>query len=372
MNNSESPIRVLHVLTAMNRAGTETLLMNYYRSIDTEKLQFDFAVSCSGEGDYDKEIIEKGGKIYHYPKYTGWNHFKYKKFWKDFFRQHPEYKIVHGHIGSTASIYLKIAKKFGCFTIAHSHNVLKVKSLQTALYRIYAKSTRKIADYFMGCSKDALIDRYGSEVANDKARSTVLKNAIDAKKFIYSQETRKAVREELNIDEDTFVVGTVGRLSQQKNPQGVIEIIKLLNKSNKKFKFIWTGGGELETQVKQQIHEAGLEQIVIMTGVRNDVNRIMQAMDVFVFPSLYEGLGNVLVEAQAAGLPSFCSDTVPKEAKISDLLVYLPLNNYQIWVDEILNVDTSERKNMMDVVVNSGYDIQQNANYLQEFYLNRG
>ena len=111
-------IRILHVLTAMDRAGTETMLMNLYRSIDRDEIQFDFAVTATEHCDYNDEILSMGGKIIHYPKYTGKNHFAYKKWWNEFFRSHPEYKIVHGHIGSTASIYLKIAKNYGCYTNA--------------------------------------------------------------------------------------------------------------------------------------------------------------------------------------------------------------------------------------------------------------
>ncbi len=372
MSEQHFPIRVLHVLTAMHRAGTETLLMNYYRNIDRDKIQFDFAVSSVSECDYDKEIEELGGHIFHYPRYKITNHFAYKKWWKQFFKEHPEYKIAHGHIGSTAAIYLKIAKKNGCYTIAHSHSYMAPdKSLKAMIYRIYSKPTRKIADYFFGCSKDALLDRYGMKVASDNTRSSVLPNAVDTEKFVFSEEIRQEARNEFGLSDSTLVVGTVGRLSVQKNPDGIIEIIKKLRDRAQDFKFLWIGRGELEEYIVSKIKAEGLEDYVIMTGVRNDVHRLYQAMDVFILPSIYEGLGNVLIEAQAAGLPSFCSDRVPLEAKVSNLCRHLSINDYEDWADAILHADKSNRANMYDIIAESGYDIKQNAQFLQEFYLSK-
>jgi len=365
----QEPIRILHVLAAMSRAGTETLIMNYYRNIDRNKVQFDFAVSTTDECDYDSEIQALGGRIYRYPQYKGTNHFAYVKWWNEFFKEHGEYSIVHGHIGSTAAIYLKIAKKHGCFAIAHSHNIYVTKTVSDAIYKMFSHPTRRIADYFFGCSEQALIDRYGKKIAADKQRASVLNNAIDAKKFEYDQELRAAVRTELGIDEDTFVVGTVGRLTKQKNPDGIIEIIDLLSKRKDKFIFLWAGRGDCEASIKEKLAEKNLNGCVKLLGVRNDVERIYQAMDVFILPSLYEGLGNVLIEAQAAGLPSFCSEFVPSDVDITELIRHLPLKDYNVWADEILSVETDHRTSTYSDIVNSGYDIRRNAEKLQEFYL---
>ena len=204
------PIRILHVLTAMNFAGTETLLMNLYRNIDRSQIQFDFAVTADHECAYDAEIQRLGGRIIHYPLYRGVNHFSYVSWWTHFFKNHPEYYIIHGHIGSTAAIYLHIANKFGRFTIAHSHSTSSHRvNLHDMLYCVFSYPTRYVADYFMGCSRDALIDRYGKGILN---------NGIDARKYIYSKETRNNVREEIHISEDEIVIGTVGRLTPPQNP----------------------------------------------------------------------------------------------------------------------------------------------------------
>ena len=212
------PIRILHVLTAMNFAGTETLLMNLYRNIDRSQIQFDFAVTADHECAYDAEIQRLGGRIIHYPLYRGVNHFSYVSWWTHFFKNHPEYYIIHGHIGSTAAIYLHIANKFGRFTIAHSHSTSSHRvNLHDMLYCVFSYPTRYVADYFMGCSRDALIDRYGKGILKNK-NHFILNNGIDAQKYIYSKETRNNVREEIHISEDEIVIGTVGRLTPPPKP----------------------------------------------------------------------------------------------------------------------------------------------------------
>lgn len=240
---NSKPIRILHVLAAMDRAGAETMLMNIYRVIDREKVQFDFAVNTEKRCDYDGEIEALGGRIIHYPKYKGKNHFSYKKWWDKFFQQHSEYKIIHGHAGAAAAIYLKEAKKHGCYTIAHSHSVYDIKSLKTLLHRLYTFKTRYIADYFFGCSYIALSDRYGKRTAEDKSRSSVLNNGIDVKKYIYNPVVKHEVMKELNLPENAFVIGTVGRFIDAKNPFFIVDILHELKKECNDFIFLWTGGG---------------------------------------------------------------------------------------------------------------------------------
>lgn len=369
------PIRILHVLTAMERAGTETLLMNLYRNIDRNKVQFDFAVSAVNKAAYDDEIIAMGGRIFHYPRYTGKNHFAYKKWWVDFFAKHDEYHIVHGHIGSTAAIYLKIAKETGRFTIAHSHNTYGKPSIHQIMYRIYSYSTRFIADHFFGCSMSALETRYGKKVAHNSDIAHVLHNAIDAEKFRYNAKTREHIRDELSIKADNFVAGTVGRLSSQKNPYFILDIIKQLSEKLPDFKFLWVGTGELESDIKRIIKENDLIDKVIFTGSVPNANEMYQAMDVFIFPSLWEGLGNAAIEAQASGLPTLCSNKVPREAKVTKLSVFLPLDNAKIWSDKISDLekmvksDKYSRKDTYEDIVKAEYDITAVAKWLEKFYL---
>ena len=360
-------IRILHVLTAMDRAGTETMLMNYYRAIDRDEIQFDFAVSAEGKCNYDDEILSLGGRIYHYPRYRGVNHFAYKKWWNEFFKEHSEYKIVHGHIGSTAAIYLKIAKKYGCYAIAHSHNIWGAPSPRMAVWRAYSYRTRYVADYFFGCSMDAVVARYGAEVANDPGRSCVIRNAIDASLYSYDPDVSAQVRSELGIG-DELVVGTVGRLTEQKNPFFIIRLIEELKKTGDRFVFVWAGDGELKDRILDQLKEKGIEDSVKMLGVRNDIPRLLQAFDVFVFPSVFEGLGVAAVEAQAAGVPTLCSTNVVAEAGVTDLCSFLSLDDIDEWTRRIRSYIGYEKKNEYDSIAAAGYDIHGAAETLTDFY----
>lgn len=367
------PIRILHVLTAMNFAGTETLLMNLYRNIDRSQIQFDFAVTADHECAYDAEIQRLGGRIIHYPLYRGVNHFSYVSWWTHFFKNHPEYYIIHGHIGSTAAIYLHIANKFGCFTIAHSHSTSSHRvNLHDMLYCVFSYPTRYVADYFMGCSRDALIDRYGKGILKNK-NHFILNNGIDAQKYIYSKETRNNVREEIHISEDEIVIGTVGRLTPQKNPHFIIHMIQKLEKREIKFKFLWVGIGEMEGEIRKALYKELENGTVIMTGARADVNRVLQAMDIFVFPSLWEGLGIAGIEAQAADLPTLCSQGLPEELSVTDRCCFLPMNDLNSWVEKIIEIiknrEYKPRKSRYEEIKANKYDIIDTANWLQNFYL---
>lgn len=367
------PIRILHVLTAMNFAGTETLLMNLYRNIDRSQIQFDFAVTADHECAYDAEIQRLGGRIIHYPLYRGVNHFSYVSWWTHFFKNHPEYYIIHGHIGSTAAIYLHIANKFGRFTIAHSHSTSSHRvNLHDMLYCVFSYPTRYVADYFMGCSRDALIDRYGKGILKNK-NHFILNNGIDARKYIYSKETRNNVREEIHISEDEIVIGTVGRLTPQKNPHFIIHMIQELEKRKIKFKFLWVGIGEKEEEIRKALYKELENGTVIMTGARADVNRVLQAMDIFVFPSLWEGLGIAGIEAQAADLPTLCSRGLPEELSVTDRCCFLPMNDLNSWVEKIVEIikngEYKPRKSRYEEIKANKYDIIDTANWLQNFYL---
>ena len=366
----QRPIRILHVLTSMNYGGAETLLMTYYRHIDKSKVQFDFALSSQRESAFEKEILSMGGKIYRYPKYKITNHFQYIKWWKDFLSSHPEYDIVHGHLGGTAALFLSVAKRNGCYCIAHSHNTRsKATTIRRNVYIASCYPTRFIADYFFGCSYQAIIDRFGKKVAHNHAISSVMNNAIDTRRFVYDPIVRSDVRNELHIDNSLLVLGTVGRMAFQKNPQMIVRIVKQLTDQNEKFLFIWVGKGPMELKIREEVSRMGIDDKILFLGNRPDVNRVLQAMDVFLFPSINEGLGIACVEAQAAGLPTLCSDAVPEEAKVTDLFKYLPLSDVQAWTNAVRTAKEINRKNMFDMIVEAGYDIEKASLQLQCFYL---
>ena len=367
------PIRVLHVLSSIDYAGTETLLMNLYRNINRDTIQFDFAVCADHTGDYDHEIECLGGKIIHYPKYTVKNHLSYKKWWNSFFETHKEYKIVHGHIGSTAAIYLSVAKQHGLYTIAHSHATRNHElRLKDAIYNIYSYPTRYIADYFFGCSKEALRDRYGAEVADNPCVSKVFYNAIDVDKFVFNQGIRTEVRREFGISGNTIVLGTVGRLTAAKNPFMIVDILFELKRKGIDYIFLWFGRGELNEEIRNAIKKRNLDDRIIMGGVRNDIHRMLQGMDGFIFPSVFEGLGITCVEAQTADLTCFCSSNIPEEARITEKFNAISINDTDAWVNAIIsfvNGFRGNRKNRSNDIKKAGYDIKSQTNWLMDFYL---
>lgn len=361
------PIRILHVIGVMNRGGAETMIMNLYRKIDRTKIQFDFVQNENSGAAYDDEIIALGGNIYHCPRYRGKNHFAYTKWWQTFFEKHKhEYPVVHGHIGSTAAIYLPIAKKYGAYAIAHSHSA----GIGSGMYRIFAYPTRYIADHFFACSQDAGISRYGRKIGNDKKRCQTLNNAIDTRKFVFDPKIRGQIRKTLCIGENTLVIGHVGRFTDAKNHKFLLDIFGRLHQQMPDSVLLLVGDGELRSQIESTISRKHLVGAVIMTGVQPDVWNYYQAMDVFLMPSLYEGMPVSLVEAQTAGLPCCVSANVPRETAITDLVQFRSLeDDAEHWVKWIIAQAKMGRQDMHDAICAAGYDISTTAQWLEDFYM---
>lgn len=362
------PIRILHVLGALNRGGAETMIMNLYRNIDRSKVQFDFIIHTKNECDYNEEIKSLGGKIYSIPKYNGKNHLEYKKKWNIFFSEHPEYKIIHGHVRSTASIYLKIAKRYGLTTIAHSHNTSSGKGITAIAKNILQYKIRYIADYLFACSLIAGEWLYGKKACKQK-NFYVIKNAIDTKEYVFNQQIRDRLRKEFNI-EDKFVIGHVGRFHEQKNHKFLIQVFYELQKEKENSVLLLVGDGALRTEIKQQIKKLGIESKVILAGVVSNVSDYMQVMDVFVFPSIFEGLPVTLVEAQAIGLDCIISDKITSEVCISTKITMLSLNDsISIWKNMIIKKEKREYTNMDSCIRKHGFEIGDTVKKLTLFYL---
>lgn len=370
----DKPIRILHVIGIMNRGGAEAMIMNLYRNIDRTKIQFDFVENSFEPAMYDEEIKQLGGKIYRCPHYNGKNHFTYKKWWERFWKEHhAEYQIVHGHIGSTAAIYLKVAKKYGKYTIAHSHSSGTDYSLKQMLYKIISYNTRNVADFFFACSEAAGRDRYGKKVVNRPQQYKVLNNAIDTRIFVYDEEERKHVRQELNCKENQLVIGHVGRFTSEKNHTFIIDVFAEVIKTNPDAKLLLVGDGPLRTSIEIRAEEIGVKHNVCFIGVRSDVSSLMQAMDVLLFPSIYEGLPVTLVEAQATGLPCLISDAIPTECEITEGLITVkelavPVNE---WATVVSGLKNEHRCSRCDEIKKRGYDILETAKWLEDFYVNK-
>jgi len=353
----------------MGRGGAETLIMNIYRNIDREKIQFDFVVHREKNAAYDEEIFDLGGNIHRVPKYNLSNHFKYKKAWHNLFKNHGTWPIIHGHMFTTAAIYLKIAKKYGLTTIAHSHNTSTGVGFSAIIKNLLQYPIKYNADLYFACSKAAGLWLFGEKICK-KDTFFILNNAIDTKKFVYDEEIRIKKRTELSV-EDNFVIGHIGSFMTQKNHKFLIELFDKVHSKNNNTLLLLIGDGGLRLAIEDKVKNLGLTNNVIFTGSRSDIPELLQAMDVFVFPSLYEGLGIVAVEAQTAGLHCVVSDSVPKEAYITELIEKASLrDSADVWVDKILKYANGyERIDTSIQIKAKGYDIAETAKWLEEFYL---
>ena len=362
MRNQTKPIRVLCVFSALDRGGMESMCMRIYRIIDKTQVQFDFVKHIPKKCAFEEEILELGGKIFIAPRYKVYNHLSYCKWWKRFFASHPEYTIIHGHFFTIADIYLREAKKAGLITISHAHNTkVNGKGVVGLVKTIIAKKAGNHADLRLACSTAA-----GEWLYSGK-KFHIIKNALDLDEYMFNSQVRTEVRDEFNLH-GFFVYGTVGRLAPGKNPNDLIRIIEKTRNRRKNMRFLWVGDGYLLKKVKNEVHKHHLEDVVIFLGQRDDVNRIIQAMDAFVFPSIFEGLPLAVVEAQASGLKCFLSDTITREVDISGRCSFLSLSDLDIWAEK-LTWATGERVDVSEKIKKSGYDINTATSIIQELYI---
>ncbi|MFQ7119778.1 MAG: glycosyltransferase family 1 protein [Intestinibacter sp.] len=357
------------MIGSLDIGGSQTMIMNIYRKIDRKKIQFDFILDHSEQLYFADEVKKLGGKIYFLPTFTGKNILQVRKAWKQFFIEHREYKILHSHVRSYASIFLPIAKKQGLYIIIHSHSTSNGRGIFSIIKKVMQYPLRYQADYYMACSNSAGKWLYGSKVTKGQ-NYKVIPNSIDAKKFDYNLDVRNKVRKELNL-EDKFVIGHVGRMSTPKNHMFLIKVFAEVTKVRDDAVLLLIGDGNLRESIDKLIKEKGIANKVICLGSRNNVQDFYQAMDLFVFPSLWEGLGIVAIEAQTAGLPCFVSERVPKEIDLGKGLVYV-LNlsdGEKTWAEEISNFKIKRRIGLLKEIKKMGYDIFENAQNLQKFYL---
>ena len=356
-------LRILHIVTYMGYGGLETMLMNYYRHIDRNIIQFDFLVHRFEKAAYDSEIESLGGRIYRLPILNPFS-VNYRKALKSFFNEHNEYKIIHVHQDCMSSLILKEAKNHDIqVRIAHSHTANQNKNFKYPIKLFYKNQIKKYATKLFACGYDA--GKWMFKTNNFE----VFKNAIDVKKYTFNIRKRKTEREKMNINDDEFVVGHVGMFRAEKNHARLLEIYAMIVKQQKS-KLILIGDGDLHDSIVEKIHELNLQNSVIMLGTQINVSDLMQAMDVFILPSKYEGLGIVGIEAQASGLQCFFSDKVPIETKITNLVKYISLDeSNEYWAKCILDTKDSNRPDTSTIIQNAGYDIDIQAKLLQSFYL---
>ncbi|MCI6920233.1 MAG: glycosyltransferase family 1 protein [Lachnospiraceae bacterium] len=362
-------LHVLHVFGKLNRGGAESRVMDLYRNVDRAKVQFDFMQHTTKVCDFQPEIEQLGGKVYHVPPFRFWNYFSYCKAWKQFIREHPEIRIVHGHMTSTASIYLPIVHKKGVFTIAHSRNAGVDKGIKGKLTKFLRRNLTEKCDRCFACSKLAGEAVFGKE-AMEQGNVTIIPNAIDAARFTFDPEVRKQKREELHIQPEEFLIGEVGRFDPQKNQKYAVEILAECRKKNFPAKLILIGEGPLMETVRQQVEELQLQEYVIFTGLQKNVVPFYQAMDFFLLPSFYEGLPGVAVEAQASGLRGILSDAITTETAMTSLMEFRNVQEpAEVWADRIMACGHYERQNTLKEMQEAGFDVKNLAKRLQDFYL---
>lgn len=359
-------VRILHVLGGLERGGAETMVMNLYRNIDRSNIQFDFIIHTTEKQAYYQEISHMGGKIYHFPAFNGKNIFFLKNKWARFFTDHPEYKILHSHVRSYASLYLPIAKKHGLKTIIHSHSTSNGKGVLAVVKRFLQFPLRYQADYLIACSDESGKWLYGTKACK-KHNYMLIPNAIDTEKYRFSEQISNAYRKKMNI-ENRFVIGHVGRFHEAKNHMFLLDVFAGVCAKRSDAVLLLVGDGSLRKNIQNKIHSLKLNDRVILTGSRNDVPQLMQAMDVFIFPSLWEGLPVTVVEAQAAGLPCLISDRITSGVDLSKLVMRLPVDDPYVWVKAILNLKT-KRSDVTTEIKRAGFDIKDSATDLTEFYL---
>lgn len=368
MKIKEEPIRIAHIMGKWLGGGVESVVMNYYRNIDRNKVQFDFI--CDEDSKYipTDEIESLGGKVILIPPYQ--KTFKYHKELKKVLKE-GNYKIVHSHISTMSFFSLWAAKSAKVpVRIVHAHSTTNKQEKKKNLMKQVLKPFSKVfATDFFCCSELAGRWQFGDK-DYDQGKVYLLNNAIDVDKFKYDEKIRKEKRKELNIKDKNLVIGHIGRLATVKNHIFLIDIFNEIYKQNKNAILLLAGDGPLKEKTKNKVKELELEKNVQFLGQRNDANELYQAFDAFVLPSLYEGLPVVGVEAQTAGLPCFFSTDMTKEAKVLDTTKFIELSKSpKEWADIIIKeLNNFKRKDMTKEITNNNYNIKNEAKKIEEKY----
>lgn len=362
-----NPIRVLHVVVNMNRGGAETFIMNVYRNMNRENIQFDF-LTCKA-GEFDPEIEALGGRIYRIPYITEAGHSGYRKALDAFFAAHRHYAIVHSHMDKMSGIVLQSAKRNGIpVRISHSHATRSEGGWLARMYKWHVGTAiLSSSTHLMACSQAAAKWLYTRKAA----KAAIWKNGIECERFAFCRETRERVRQELGLARGTLAVGHVGRFAQTKNHAALIDMFVDVHRRMPDSVLLLAGDGPLRASAERKVRKLGLADHVRFLGIRSDVEHVLQAFDVFVFPSLHEGMPVTLIEAQAAGLPCFVSDRVTTEVDLGlGLVRFFSLNDLGDWVDAVCATEWNEHARMIPVEAlgDKGYHVKRTAKWAEGFY----
>lgn len=352
-------IRVLHITGNLSFAGLEAVVMNYYRHMDTSKVQFDFVVGAVNKQLYDEEILERGGVIYRIPGRNR-NTAGYIRKLRKIIEQN-QYQIVHIHRNSASMAIDALAVKLAKVPviIGHSHNTSCVVKWQHYLMKPFVN---RLVDYRFGCSEEA-----GRWIFGNRNDIQIIHNAIDSKKYCFNEKIRNKYREDFGIS-NQFVVGFVGRLHEQKNCKRLLEIFKAVLSIQPNAVLVMAGDGPQKGELIEYAKILHIADKVIFMGRREDISNVLMMYDVLIMPSLYEGLPVVEVEAQASGLRCIVSDCVPLIDLTKRVQQVSLGQSDEIWADTILKEDRFNRKMAVQMVEEGQYDLAVEAKKLQEFY----
>ena len=365
----------------MNRGGAESMIMNYYRNIDKQKIQFDFLVHRHEEGAFDKEILDLGGKIYRLKPINPFTPSKYYTELRSFFNKHTEYTIVHSHLNTFSCFPLKIAREYKIpFRIAHAHIAIddfKFKylwsgkeSLKETFKKIIKfqlkKRIHKYSSHNFSCGKKA-----GKWLFGKDSQFTVMNNAIDANQFTYNDLVSKQYKRKYGL-ENKLVVGHIGRFTSQKNHSFLLKIFQNLLQKKQDCQLVLIGDGPLRETIIEEAKNLSVYDNTCFLGVQSDVPNLYQMFDVFVFPSFYEGLPVTLIEAQSAGIKVLASDTITDEVNLTNEIQFVSIKkSAAYWADKILEMYPYKKNNNYIMIKNGGYDIEANTKKYQDFCLSK-
>lgn len=368
--HSNEKLRILHYIGGLNIGGSQSMVMELYRHIDRDKIQFDFIVDKKYALFFKDEVEQLGGKVYILEPFKGYNYIRYIRQLKKFFKIHNEYKIIYGHVRSIASIYLRIAKKYGLITIAHSHSTSNGKGFSSIIKNVLQYRIRFIADYFVGCSYEANCWLFGKKNANSN-KCLIINNAFNYNRFKFNLKYREKIRRKYNIKDNEILLGNVGRYIYAKNQKFLIDILEQLIRKNKNYKLMICGYGDLKEELIKYSKTKNIFKNILFVSPGDEVFKYYSAFDIFLFPSKYEGLGIVAVEAQVSGLPIILSTNVPKSVLISEDYKFLDINEQALndWIKTIVEF-TKNKGNNRNKKVKNTYDIEKEVKKIENLFFN--
>lgn len=362
------PMRILHILGGLSLGGAESRIMGLYRHMDRERFQFDFLIHQEAPGFYEEEIKALGGRVYRVPRFRLYNLPAYRRALTAFFAERHGYLAAHGHMTSTAAIYLPIAKKSGIpVTIAHARSAGVDRGAKGIATRLLRLPLPWRCDHMFACSREAGIAVFGRKnTAAGKVR--IVPNAVETKAFAYREEIRVQMRKKLSLTEK-FVVGHVGRFHYAKNHEYLLGVFAALAKRRENAILLLLGEGPGMEEQRRRAAALGIADKVRFLGNQREVSDYYQAMDFFVFPSRFEGLPGTVVEAQCAGLPCLISETIAGEVKLTELVKFMSIEEApETWADYIGKNALCERRDHAGEVAAAGYDVGGQALWYEAFY----